>query len=134
MHTPRSETLRGISRDTKYYSEPSMFDPGRYLKQPPALDPREFVFGYGRRICPGIEFGFQAMWILAASILWAFEVTISEKDAAALQEDTKRFSFGMLRCAGFQPFAIIIERLTFFLGSKSSHDLQVPVCLEAGGH
>ncbi|KAG8926797.1 hypothetical protein FRC00_002566, partial [Tulasnella sp. 408] len=86
----------GISRDTKYYPDPSSFDPGRYLQQPPELDPREFVFGYGRRICPGNEFGFQAMWILAASILWAFEVTISEKDAAALQEDTKRFSFGML--------------------------------------
>ncbi|KIO27615.1 hypothetical protein M407DRAFT_62840, partial [Tulasnella calospora MUT 4182] len=64
----------GFSRSSKYYTNPSMFDPERYLKQPSELDPREFVFGYGGRICPGKDLAFHDIWILAVSVLWAFKL------------------------------------------------------------
>ncbi|KIO24838.1 hypothetical protein M407DRAFT_39782, partial [Tulasnella calospora MUT 4182] len=64
----------GISRNSKYYTNPTIFDPERHLKQTPELDPREFGFGYGRRVCPGKDLAFQEVWIFAASILWAFEL------------------------------------------------------------
>ncbi|KIO15719.1 hypothetical protein M407DRAFT_86828, partial [Tulasnella calospora MUT 4182] len=86
----------GFSRDSKYYTNPSTFDPERYLKQPPELDPREFVFGYGRRTCPGKEFGFQEVWILVASIFWAFEV-VGTEDGPESFEDADLFSFGMVK-------------------------------------
>lgn len=77
-----------------------MFDPERYLKPSPELDPREFAFGFGRRICPGSDFAFQSMWILAASILWGFEITMTENDAAARKDDAHRFSLEMVRYVG----------------------------------
>ncbi|KIO29661.1 hypothetical protein M407DRAFT_70263, partial [Tulasnella calospora MUT 4182] len=87
----------GISRNTKYYEEPSKFDPERFLKQTPELDPREFVFGFGRRICPGSELGFQAIWITAASILWGFKLERGSDDIVAPEQDSERFSLGSVR-------------------------------------
>lgn len=89
---------RGISRNTQYYEEPSTFDPERYLKPNPDLDPRQFVFGFGRRICPGNELAFRAIWITAASIIWAFKLKRTEDDTSALDQDLERFSFGSVRC------------------------------------
>ncbi|KAG8930433.1 hypothetical protein FRC01_002765 [Tulasnella sp. 417] len=86
----------GFSRNPKYYSNPSVFDPDRYLKQTPELDPREFVFGYGRRICPGKDLAFQNVWILAASLLWASDLVGAEDKLASLP-DVDRFSFGLVK-------------------------------------
>ncbi|KAG8896327.1 hypothetical protein FRC01_011875, partial [Tulasnella sp. 417] len=86
----------GISRNTKYYTNPSVFDPSRFLKPTPELDPRGFAFGFGRRICPGSDLAWQAMWILAASVLWAFDITMTDEQAAPFREDTERFSFTLL--------------------------------------
>lgn len=83
------------SRDPKFYSNPSVFDPERYLKQPPELDPREFIFGYGRRICPGQDLAFQNVWTLVASILWAFKlVGVNEEPVPLAEEDL--FSFAIV--------------------------------------
>lgn len=87
-----------MSRNTEYYSNPSTFDPERFLKPNPELDPREFVFGFGRRICPGSELAFQAIWILAASVLWAFKLGRVESDPTPLDDDVDRFNFDFLRC------------------------------------
>lgn len=85
----------GFSRNPKYYTNPSTFDPERYLKQPPELDPRKFIFGYGRRICPGRDLAFQNVWILAASLLWAFKlVGVEEKVVSSPEVDL--FSFGLI--------------------------------------
>lgn len=37
------------------YSKPELFSPGRFLSSSPEPDPRKWVFGFGRRICPGIS-------------------------------------------------------------------------------
>lgn len=73
-----------------------MFDPGRYLKQPSELDPREFVFGHGARICPGKDLAFQDIWILAASVLWAFKL-VGGEDSTAPLTDEDLFSFGFIK-------------------------------------
>lgn len=73
-----------------------MFDPERYLKQPSELDPREFVFGHGARICPGKDLAFHDIWILAASVLWAFKVVGKEDDPARLV-DEDLFSFDFIK-------------------------------------
>ncbi|KAG8964853.1 hypothetical protein FRC05_003558 [Tulasnella sp. 425] len=86
----------GISRNTRYYSNPGNFDPERYLKAVPELDPREFVFGFGRRACPGIDLAYQIVWIMAASILWAFKLERERGDSTPLDNDSNRFDIGML--------------------------------------
>jgi hypothetical protein len=47
---------RGITRDEKRYPDASRFMPERFLDVNGALtddDPAEYVFGSGRRACPG---------------------------------------------------------------------------------
>ena len=38
-----------MTRDTEYYTDPMEFKPERFMKDPPELDPRNVVFGFGRR-------------------------------------------------------------------------------------
>ncbi|KAG1747590.1 cytochrome P450 [Suillus lakei] len=42
-----------ISRDQEMYPDPLEFRPERFLGPSPQLDPRKFIFGFGRRACPG---------------------------------------------------------------------------------
>ncbi|KAG8930435.1 hypothetical protein FRC01_002767 [Tulasnella sp. 417] len=84
----------GFSRNTNYYTNPSTFDPERFLKQTPELDPREFAFGYGRRLCPGQDLAFAKVWILVASTLWAFNVVGTEDESKPFS-DVDQFTFGM---------------------------------------
>ncbi|KAG1880396.1 cytochrome P450, partial [Suillus tomentosus] len=42
-----------ISQDEKMYPDPLEFRPERFLGSSPQLDPRKFIFGLGRRRCPG---------------------------------------------------------------------------------
>ncbi|KAJ9133390.1 Cytochrome P450 [Pleurostoma richardsiae] len=75
-----------INHNELYYKSPDTFDPDRYLKTPSGMRPEivkdnveEFrrpawVFGVGRRACPGDQFGQQAVLIAAAKLLWAFDI------------------------------------------------------------
>jgi hypothetical protein len=42
-----------MSRDPRRYKDPHTFNPERFLGANPEPDVREYVFGFGRRICPG---------------------------------------------------------------------------------
>lgn len=46
---PSDRSCRAIAHNPKVYSNPSAFNPDRYLGSNPEPDPREFVFGFGRR-------------------------------------------------------------------------------------
>ncbi|KAG8999778.1 hypothetical protein FRB90_011963 [Tulasnella sp. 427] len=87
----------GFSRNPQYYTNPWEFDPTRHLKQPPELDPRQYAFGYGRRICPGKELAFQQTWMMAASIIWAFDLVATEANWTSQQDQIDHFTFGLLK-------------------------------------
>ena len=65
---------RGMSRDENEYPYPDEFDPSRWLNDKKPLDPRGFVFGYGRRICPGMHVAQASVWIAIASVLATFSI------------------------------------------------------------
>lgn len=86
-----------MTRSPKTYKDPTVFNPDRHLGPSRELDPREFVFGFGRRVCPGSELALQTIWIMAASMLWAFKFEKDPSDSTPLDDDVDRFNFEFLR-------------------------------------
>ena len=50
---------RAIMHDEEVYPDPFTFDPSRHLGDDPQPDPLKYVFGFGRRVCPGM-----LLWML----------------------------------------------------------------------
>lgn len=83
--SPLSDCLhRSVVRDPELFEEPDKFIPERYLpmfdKSIPVgpkglpLDPENFAFGYGRRICAGMHYADSMFFVSMARILSAFEI------------------------------------------------------------
>jgi cytochrome P450 len=60
---------------TQACSKPEEFMPERYLDDPTLCDPRDLVFGFGRRICPGQHFAEANIWLAIARIVATFEIS-----------------------------------------------------------
>ncbi|KAI0776610.1 cytochrome P450 [Trametes elegans] len=69
-----------MSRDTNAYADPEDFRPERHLSaRTGALRtdtplPSGYVFGFGRRVCPGQAFGDAALWLAIANVMAAFDI------------------------------------------------------------
>ena len=69
---------RGIMHDGAVYSDPFTFKPERFL--PPSAgglcepDCAPAVFGYGRRICPGMHLAEASLWIYAMRMLAVLDI------------------------------------------------------------
>ncbi|KAG6872144.1 hypothetical protein C0995_012555 [Termitomyces sp. Mi166 len=67
-----------ITHDPELYSNPSEFRPERFLESEgnmPELDPITYIFGFGRRACPGKDFANANMFITIAMTLSVFEIS-----------------------------------------------------------
>nr|BED43012.1 cytochrome P450 monooxygenase [Trametes versicolor] len=64
--------------DPAVYEDPEEFRPERFLRDgvpdPTVRDPYLFVFGYGRRICPGRHFADDLLYITIATVLHVFDI------------------------------------------------------------
>lgn len=59
---------RHFTHDSEVYKDPMVFNPERYL-----VDPRDYVFGSGRRICPGRLLADSSVWLTIAKSLSALQ-------------------------------------------------------------
>ncbi|KAG1747609.1 cytochrome P450 [Suillus lakei] len=66
--------ILSISRDREMYPDPLEFRPERFLGSSPQLDPRKFIFGFGRRRCPGWHFAEASLYLNISCILAAFTI------------------------------------------------------------
>ncbi|KZT69355.1 cytochrome P450 [Daedalea quercina L-15889] len=70
--------LWAMSRDEEYYVKPDTFDPERFIglsgDQAEDKNPQKFVFGFGRRICPGRFLAESSIFLAAANIVAAFNI------------------------------------------------------------
>jgi len=69
--------------DPKIYPEPDKFSPERFLPSNGNFkqkDPREYLFGFGRRICPGMHLGDASVWLACATVLAAFDISPAVKN------------------------------------------------------
>ncbi|KAI0712382.1 O-methylsterigmatocystin oxidoreductase [Earliella scabrosa] len=65
--------------DPEEYGDADVYRPERYIREgridPNVRDPSDFIFGFGRRICPGKYFAEAAIFINIASVLHVFDIT-----------------------------------------------------------
>ncbi|KAM5541051.1 hypothetical protein V8D89_005362 [Ganoderma adspersum] len=73
--------VRALTHDPAWYPEPDEFRPERFLdvkrqfSTASVPDPRRFVFGFGRRSCPGNYLADNFLFIVIASTLAAFTIS-----------------------------------------------------------
>ncbi|KAG8965056.1 hypothetical protein FRC05_003371 [Tulasnella sp. 425] len=89
------KNMWGVSRNPTIYSDPCSFNPDRFIDDPDILDPREWIFGFGRRSCPGMNMALQLSWIFIVSILWGYEIKRPEGETA-FEDDADMFDFDFL--------------------------------------
>ncbi|KAF9222718.1 cytochrome P450 [Gyrodon lividus] len=83
-HIPRGATLFpnvwAMTRDEVRYPDPNDFKPERFLNSDGTLndDTVSYVFGFGRRICPGRHFADASLWSAIASVLAVFKIEKSD--------------------------------------------------------
>ncbi|KAI0033580.1 cytochrome P450 [Vararia minispora EC-137] len=64
--------------DSDKYDSPEEFIPDRFLSscgKEPEQDPGVAVFGFGRRICPGLHLAIEIAWIQIALVLAVFDIS-----------------------------------------------------------
>ncbi|KAF1826658.1 cytochrome P450 [Dissoconium aciculare CBS 342.82] len=100
FHIPKGTTVLinawHIHHSEEDYDRPDEFIPERYLRHPLGMRPElrdkteqgetaasrvTFVFGTGRRICPGMHAAKQNLLLGLAKILWAFDILPPEGEA-----------------------------------------------------
>ncbi|KAG1742246.1 cytochrome P450 [Suillus paluster] len=68
-----------ISRDPDVFPEPDVFKPERWINDQGHIrdDLKFFVFGFGRRVCPGQHVATRSVFITSLLNLWAFKVNLN---------------------------------------------------------
>ncbi|KAJ1302292.1 hypothetical protein OPQ81_001109 [Rhizoctonia solani] len=83
---PKGATINpniwAILRDPNHFSSPHTFNPSRFLGPKPEPDPRKFIFGFGRRVCPGLHVANNGAWIMCAGLLSVFTIRSGPRFAA----------------------------------------------------
>jgi len=87
-----------MSRDETIYENPERFWPERFVSDN-VLDPRDFVFRFGRRICAGLHFADASLFIVIAHILASFDISKARDENGQEIEPKMGFSLGMSRAS-----------------------------------
>jgi cytochrome P450 len=71
--------IRAIMREPTTYSNPHTFDPTRFLKPTPDPDPRRYLFGFGRRVCPGQHVANNGAFTMCAAFMSVFDIVAGDE-------------------------------------------------------
>ncbi|EPS93950.1 hypothetical protein FOMPIDRAFT_48762 [Fomitopsis schrenkii] len=92
-----------MSRDEKRFPDPDRFDPERFMdsslsaEAKEARDPRKFVFGFGRRLCPGRMLADSSIFLAAANLLAAFDIRPAQENGTLDLLSPSSFTSGIVR-------------------------------------
>lgn len=99
-------------RDPEVFPDPEHFDPERYLEKVDEetarrRDPRVFVFGFGRRRCPGVHLVEDSVWLMLATMLAMLDIEKPrDRDGKEIEPEVK-FENSIFRTATH--FAVILR-------------------------
>lgn len=91
-------------------SQPDKFNPDRYLVDNDLPNPKDVIFGFGRRICPGRYFADAGTWIVISHIVAIFQIQPACDEHGELIIPPVNFSSGFVRHC--KPFTCSIEPRT----------------------
>lgn len=100
---------RLFTHDPQTYHDPMHFKPERYMSSDgrgPEPDPRKFVFGFGRRVCPGRLLGENALYINIVQTLAAFDISAPSVNGPT---DSTSFRFTPGTISRPEPFECIVR-------------------------
>jgi indolin-2-one monooxygenase/3-hydroxyindolin-2-one monooxygenase/benzoxazinone N-monooxygenase len=93
-----------LGRDPSSWERPEEFMPERFLQEAGAADTqmkgkdlRFLPFGFGRRICPGMNFGFATMEIMLANLMYHFDWDVPNKPRDAGVDMAESFGLTLRR-------------------------------------
>ncbi|KAJ7062124.1 cytochrome P450 [Mycena amicta] len=110
MVIPKGSLIFGnvwaIMRDETLFPNAGAFLPERYLDNTdPALaktrDPRSYVFGFGRRRCPGVNLVESSVWILIATCIATLDISKAKDDFGNVVEPKMDFNNAVFRIPDF---------------------------------
>ncbi|KAG1845247.1 cytochrome P450 [Suillus tomentosus] len=98
-----------ITRDEKRYPDASNFIPERFIDSNGALtsdDPAQYIFGLGRRICPGRYNADFSAWAAIATMLATLDIASAKDDQGKVISFTPEFIPGVVRFPATFPCSI----------------------------
>ncbi|KAK7040289.1 hypothetical protein VNI00_009756 [Paramarasmius palmivorus] len=110
---PKGSTIAAniwaITHDPDLYPNPDVFDPERHLGDNPQTDPYKFVFGFGRRICPGAHFAQRSLFLNISNVLAVFNLEMECDKAGKPVKPQAKFTNGATSHLEIFPCKIIVR-------------------------
>ncbi|KIY45976.1 cytochrome P450 [Fistulina hepatica ATCC 64428] len=91
-----------ISKDPQLYKDPHLFEPRRFIAdggfsaQAPEPDPREYIFGHGRRRCAGQAFAEASKYLEIVTTLAFFTISKAVDENGDMDEPTLEYMPGLI--------------------------------------
>jgi len=99
----------GIFHDPDVFEEPSVFNPGRWLKEDLASNRTyDLIFGCARRVCPGIHLARNSLNMNAMNLIWAFNFNKAKDPVTKLDKVYDLYDFAREILTGPNHFDCII--------------------------
>ncbi|KAL2170137.1 hypothetical protein VTG60DRAFT_5159 [Thermothelomyces hinnuleus] len=90
-------SIKWFSADPAVYPDPDVFRPERFLGPNAAPSPHNYVFGFGRRICPGRLLADSTLFLTIAQTLAVFEIRKAvDKDTGKVIEPVVGTTAGLV--------------------------------------
>jgi cytochrome P450 len=88
-----------MSRDPEVFPDPDEFIPERFSsRKDQRMDPQNFVFGFGKRACPGQHLAESIVWMLIVSMIATMDVRKAKDESGNVIEPLVKFGNGIFRC------------------------------------